>query len=907
MSYKIMETDHFVHQLHQFDKDIFAKWQHIGQKFYDDPFDRSLQPEKIEDAAQDNVYSARLDQNYRVIFRHIKPDTILLFLAGTHDNVYAQAKRLKAYIEKGRIRIVETTIESAGQGQSSPHLAQPLPPEPGLLFNRWSDIELLRLGLTQEELADIRSVNTEDQLLDYNEHKPVSAFSKLFELLHPPCPPPPLPLFTLPGAPKKLVGRDAERDALERCLVYEPYPIICLEGTSGLGKTALAEGLYQEAWALGYKARFLSCKGQDITVDRLLANLSEEASDHQQVMMRGLYPLEDRLPVALEFLNSQPTLLVLDDYDALSEPSSIDEFVRVALRHHGSLRVVLTALELPACLNDLEGQIRRISLKKLSLKHFSELIEGIDPRAGLRPAQIQHIWEKYEGNPGRWIRFHSRIREEIEDEQMDGLAFNVQDWLNEMLTDRARSLAERLSVVGTGLTYELMHALFPQDTYVAMIGELVSNQVLRELSPGTFLMDDSARSFLYELVDASLRRDTHRAAGLYFAAQASQTQNNAQRGSLLFDALHHLARTSDMVTEIRRLGPEAYDLLSTLGDWGRAHTVATAIVNAARQQQDRNSAREWLLRMAIRQIALERFTDVESYLAEAMANLPIRETDGVPDQAQDWSRCKAQILIQQGRLAYHQATHDYKLAATCYHEALDLAQHIHDELVQANCLLRIGQVERRTKDWAAALEHFSQACAIAEQLAGRPENGQEGLLDAQELVFECTSHLGVIARKENRIEDAYKLHQSADKIAQAMGDSYKHEVCLSHMGRLAAHPLLKQSAKIKAEEFLREALTIARQLHSIRGIRIELTRLIDVLISLQEYDEAEELLKESEQRNQEAGDDLGIAWNHKHRGQLMHAHGDFDAGNELILQGIEEIKERHPEYIDEFRAVLVDG
>jgi len=119
-----------------------------------------------------------------------------------------------------------------------------------------------------------------------------------------------------------------------------------------------------------------------------------------------------------------------------------------------------------------------------------------------------------------------------------------------------------------------------------------------------------------------------------------------------------------------------------------------------------------------------------------------------------------------------------------------------------------------------------------------------------------------------------------------------------------AHPDIGQFAD--AAKFLSGALTIAREIHNTRGIRIELTRLIDVLLLLQQYEKAEHLLQESEQRNQDANDQIGIAWNLKHRGQLEQR-TNVERGNELVRHGVQKLEEigiANEEWRPEFEAAL---
>ena len=109
-----------------------------------------------------------------------------------------------------------------------------------------------------------------------------------------------------------------------------------------------------------------------------------------------------------------------------------------------------------------------------------------------------------------------------------------------------------------------------------------------------------------------------------------------------------------------------------------------------------------------------------------------------------------------------------------------------------------------------------------------------------------------------------------------------------------------------AEGFIRRSLDLARELRNYRGERIGLTRLIDVLIQRQRMNLAEPLLLESEQRNIESNDQIGRAWNLKHRGQLEYARGNVETGNTLIRQGIQQLIDMGElDYVPDFTAVLI--
>ena len=146
---------------------------------YKDPFHNSLRTHPIE-KAQEGVYSAELDDNYRVIFRHIKPDHILLFWVDKHDPAYDKAARTSVTIEDGKIKILET-VESETRLSTQQPLYHTRPV--GLLFARWNDEELFKLGLSADWLPAFRQMNTLNEFQYAEGQVPESVFDALLNFL----------------------------------------------------------------------------------------------------------------------------------------------------------------------------------------------------------------------------------------------------------------------------------------------------------------------------------------------------------------------------------------------------------------------------------------------------------------------------------------------------------------------------------------------------------------------------------------------------------------------------------------------------------------------------------------------------------------------------------------------------
>lgn len=177
--YQIAVAREFFQQLHNLDRQIFLKWQRIGRMIYKDPFDNSLETHPVK-KAQEGIFSARLDDNYRIIFRHIKPDIILLFWVDKHEPAYAKAERMTITIEDGKIKILESIEEKIYSSIQQPlYHSQPI----GLLFARWNDEKLLELGLSADWLPAFRQMNKITEFDNAEEQLPKKTFDALYDLL----------------------------------------------------------------------------------------------------------------------------------------------------------------------------------------------------------------------------------------------------------------------------------------------------------------------------------------------------------------------------------------------------------------------------------------------------------------------------------------------------------------------------------------------------------------------------------------------------------------------------------------------------------------------------------------------------------------------------------------------------
>jgi len=703
--------------------------------------------------------------------------------------------------------------------------------------------------------------------------------------------PPPSDGFDPVPPLKPIADRENVCGELLRLLDDDKTTVTSLVGLDGVGKTTLAAWLAAEARNRGYRVRWMDCsEKRDVTVRWLLATVSNEAPFKLRTALRTVdQPLTDRMDAALEFLNKQATLLVFNDYHAISRQEGIEQLITRSFRHGKNLRIVLTTSEHSISPNWPADAVLEITVGSLPLEAIPQLMCMTSLQVDLTPQQQEIVWKRTCGNARILVMSADLIRQyvwlgKLEDLPLKDDLFST---LFCTLSDEARDLAQSLSVIQAKLSVKLILGLYqgPQEKAVVLISELVDKCFLQELEqPGTFVMDNLAREYLYSRMGDKPKREAHRLAGIQFANMADEIQVEVERIEYLIEAIRHFELGGPR-KELLKRGEAAYAALITCGDVDRAQWVAEKALVAARADQDSESEKAcyWLIEVAERELYRGHYPKAEDHLNEAAACLPKPGKKMSAERIAHWQALETRICKLHGQRAYYVA--DYATASNYFEKGLAIAQKIDDQRATASFLVWIGRIKRQRKQYEQAEPQFLQARKIAEQLRDRG------------LAIDCTSHLGLIALGLGRYDEAREFFTSAYEIAEREGDPLAAEMSLSHMGRLE----LRLGNLAQAEETFRKCLKLAEEIRAFRGIRILLTELAETLIRLGKYGEAKVILADSEKRNQDSNDQIGIAWNLKHRGQIAKAAGEIDYGNSLMQQGIQKLVEiGNKEYIPEF-------
>jgi tetratricopeptide (TPR) repeat protein len=466
-----------------------------------------------------------------------------------------------------------------------------------------------------------------------------------------------------------------------------------------------------------------------------------------------------------------------------------------------------------------------------------------------------------------------------------------QEWfasLVETISENAKQLVHRLSVVRTGLTDDLINSLWRQSEEARLLTrELIESCILQPSEDSnTYLLHEFIREYLYEQTPKDLRQKIHRDAGKYFLKNSQEATDKNIQAELLAEALFHFKQAQDSKT-IQEFATQCHELLIKRGDRDRAQTVATYALEAAHVLKDDEDSANWLVRIAEREIEHDQLKEGGRHLDKAinvLKNMPVKLS---PQQDERKKNLLSHAYLLKGRLAY--LVSNFSAAEEIFKEALECARCASNKHEDVYCLIMMGHLARQKKDYDEAYQLFQQASDLATRIKD------------PELENECFSHLGLISRRRGDFEDAKMRFTQVYENAKKQGNRRVEQTNLNLLGDL----YLRLGEYSKAEPLFRQGLNLARKYAIGQGIRICLGQLAEVLVYKGEYAEAQQYLEEDERLSEQVDDGIALAWTISRKGLLIKAQGEKERGNQLILSAIQKLREKgNEDYITDFERFL---
>jgi hypothetical protein len=191
---KVALSQDFLLQLAKLPVSVHSKVMKWAIQFQADPKSSGINYENINGARDPNLKSVRLDRDWRgIVFKPSAGDVYVLLYVDHHDDAYRWAENRKLTINPvtGAMQLVsvenlahddarpaqgfalqtETTAANASVAQAA--TVQPL-------FAHLTDRELMSLGVPQEFLATVRTIDAEAQLDAIQAKLPMEAYEGLF-------------------------------------------------------------------------------------------------------------------------------------------------------------------------------------------------------------------------------------------------------------------------------------------------------------------------------------------------------------------------------------------------------------------------------------------------------------------------------------------------------------------------------------------------------------------------------------------------------------------------------------------------------------------------------------------------------------------------------------------------------
>ncbi len=179
-TFTIAMSDEFLDALMQVPKTQRKKVQKFIRMFRRNPTMPGFNYETIENSADPNMRSVRIDQSYRAILLAPKQGNVYVLLwVDNHDDAYdwAQRKRCVVHPETGSLQVFSVDETEYIEPSEVEDDEGPAP-----LFDEFRSRELRRLGVPDELLGVVRQFRSQQDLEDAAERLPDEVYEALFWL-----------------------------------------------------------------------------------------------------------------------------------------------------------------------------------------------------------------------------------------------------------------------------------------------------------------------------------------------------------------------------------------------------------------------------------------------------------------------------------------------------------------------------------------------------------------------------------------------------------------------------------------------------------------------------------------------------------------------------------------------------
>jgi len=675
-----------------------------------------------------------------------------------------------------------------------------------------------------------------------------------------------LPPHNLPTAVTTFVGRERDRQELERLL--RSARLVTLTGMGGAGKSRLGLEV-----------------ARDVLVDQPdgvwlveLAGIADSAFVAEHIF--GVIGRPDRVGRSpmnslIDHFRASTSLLLLDNCEHVVAGCAVlcDALLRACPR----LRILTTSREPLSAAGETIWPVTPLAtpgpghaggadslLAYESVRLFSERAQSAFPGFELAPVSdaTAEICRRLDGIPLAIELAAARTRQlavpEIARRLGDRFGLLVGgprttperhrtlrraiDWSYETLTASEREVLDRMSVFAGSFTLRTSETICRDlpDVLDCLSGLVDKSLVVPDRSGREmrYRMLETVRAYGQERLTAAGYDGVTRSAQLVWATNLAESAEGALEGPRQAEWLHFLDAEQD-------------NLRGTL-DWAASHGSGEGLRLAA---------------------SLWRYWEVRGFLSEGLSRLEaFLHTDARPDAL------RAKALTSAGILAQNQL--DHTRARAYYDEALDIHRSLGDRLGTATALNGLGNVAVGEGDLTAAQELFEQNLVTSREI------GEPQLLAAALMNLGVVLQLRFVSGETERLEGALRAHRLYGESLlcyRQLGDRHGVALALENLGAVAPY----RDDYPGAQAFLEESLALRRELRDKSGIAASARFLGHLALRDREFGAARRLHEESLSIESELGNQLLMATDLASLADIADGEGDDAEARTLRNRALE--------------------
>lgn len=702
----------------------------------------------------------------------------------------------------------------------------------------------------------------------------------------------------LPPQPTPFIGRDQEVFSVLERLDNPDCRLLTLLGPGGMGKTRLAvqvSALRIEQFQHGV---YFVPLAAIVSVELILPAIIE-------ALQFTLYNREDPFTQVVNYLREKSLLLVLDNFEHLSQGAAL---VNDLLVHLPRLKILITSrqrlnlraewlYEVPGMAYPGESQDEIEDYTAVQL--FMECARRADPEFSITPqerSQVGRICSLVEGLPlgielsASWVRTLSvqEIAEEIAT-NLDFLRSNLSDlperhsslnavfdysWA--LLSEEERRVFRRLSVFQGG--FDRQAARFVANANIVNLSAFVDKSLLRFSAEKRYEMLDTMRQFAWrKLVESPVELERSHSLHAQYFANLMENKASEQTSDRQLTALNEIR------VEMENLR-QAWEWCLQSHAWAHLDRMIDGLYLFF---ETRSRAREAVFMFDQASQALQPFlmgtADLDRIYHRLLERLGwfrfrlgqyepgLRQMqDALGDAEQRGDEMEiAQASYHIGYMHLLLSEHPQAISAT--QRSLEIYRRLGLAAEQGYCLnglaascYYLNQVEQSSRYAQEALEIFTQLDYLQGQ--GR-----------------SLTILSVLAEQAGEIERSRQLRERGLEISRLLNDQRGIAVTLNNLGNL----LVLNQDFAGAQRSLEEAIEICRSIGDLRQAAISLNNLASLFNQeIHDSQRSRQAYGESLNLFQQLNDRRGILYTSYDLGQAYISWGEYAKAAELFHQAL---------------------